>query len=94
MHAQIDVLKNKKKIPEKQDELQNTNLYINENLCGTNKKLLEEAKRLKKTGLLKRCWTFNGITHIKVKDNDPKGKKIFHLSDFEKFFTAKELGWE
>ena len=90
----IDVLKNKKKTTEKQDRLQNDKLFISENLCNTNKLLLEEAKKLRKNGQLKRCWTFNGVVHIKIKDSDPKGKKIFHLSDFEKFFTASDLGWE
>ena len=90
----IDVLKNKKKTTEKQDRLQNDKLFISENLCNTNKLLLEEAKKLRKNGHLKRCWTFNGVVHIKIKDSDPKGKKIFHLSDFEKFFTASDLGWE
>ena len=90
----IDVLKSKKKTPEKQEHLQNNKLYISENLCNTNKTLLDEAKKLKKNGQLKRCWTFNGIVHIKIKENDPKGKKILHLSDFEKFFTAENLGWE
>ena len=90
----IEVLKNKKTVLEKQDKLDNPNLFINENLCTHNKNLLEEARKMKKNGLIKRCWTFNGITHIKIKETDAKGKKIFHMSDFEKFFTPKELGWE
>ena len=90
----IEVLKNKKMVLEKQDKLNNPNLFINENLCNSNKNLLEEARKLKKNGLLKRCWTFNGVTHIKIKETDAKGKKIFHMSEFEKFFTSKELGWE
>ena len=56
----IEVLKNKKLVLEKQDKLNNPNLFINENLCTSNKNLLEEARRLKKNGLIKRCWTFNG----------------------------------
>ena len=34
------------------------------------------------------------ITHIKIKETDAKVKKIFHMSELEKFFTPKELGWE
>ena len=90
----IDVLKNKKMSPEQQEKLKYDNIFINENLCATNKRLLEQARDLKKKGVLKRCWTFNGITHIKIKETDARGKKIFHMCDFEKFFSPTELGWE
>jgi hypothetical protein len=90
----IEVLKKKKKLADKSEELNSDSLYISENLCSDNKEMLELARRLKRKGKLSSCWTFNGVVHVKLKETDRFGKKIFHMSQFEKFFSPKDLGWE
>ena len=91
----VAILKSKKTLPEKSNELGfPERLYINENLCNRTKDIYSEARKLKKKGLLSSCWTYNGIVHIKKRDSEPKGKKIFHLADLENYFTLKQLGWE
>ena len=91
----VSILKAKKSLGVKSTELGfNERLYINENLCNRTKDIYSEARRLKKEGLVSSCWTYNGIVHFKKRENEPKGKKIFHLADFENHFTVNELGWE
>lgn len=91
----VSILKAKKSLQVKSTELGfNERLYINENLCNRTKDIYSEARRLKKEGLVSSCWTYNGIVHFKKRENEPKGKKIFHLADFENHFTVNELGWE
>lgn len=89
-----DILTNKKKLADKSEELNSDSLYINENLCNNNKEMLEVARRMKKKGKVSSCWTFNGVVHIKLKQTDRYGKKILHVSQFEEYFSPKELGWE
>ena len=89
-----DILTNKKKLADKSEELNSDSLYINENLCNDNKEMLEVARRMKKKGKVSSCWTFNGVVHIKLKQTDRYGKKILHVSQFEEYFSPKELGWE
>ena len=89
-----DVLTNKKKLAEKAVELNSDSLYINENLCNDNKEMMDVARRMKKKGKISSCWTFNGTVHIKLKQTDRYGKKILHISQFEEYFSPKELGWE
>ena len=45
-------------------------------------------------GYLKKTKSWNGIVHIKKRDTEAKGKKIFHLADFERYFSLDQLGWE
>ena len=91
----VAILKAKKKLPEKSNELGfREKLYINENLCNHTKDIYTEARNLKKKGLVSSCWTYNGIVHIKKRDTEAKGKKIFHLADFERHFTLNQLRWE
>ena len=90
----FSILQNKKTLADKSEELNCDTLYISENLCNDNKELLEVARRMKKKGKVNSCWTFNGVVHIKLKQTDKYGKKIFHMSEFEKFFSPKDLGWD
>ena len=90
----FSILQNKKTLADKAGELNCDTLYISENLCNDNKDLLEVARKLKKKGKINSCWTFNGVVHIKLKQTDKYGKKIFHMSEYEKFFSPKDLGWE
>ena len=69
-------------------------LYINENLCSGTLDIYSVARKLKKKNLISSCWTFNGVVHIKKRESDHKGKKIFHLADFENHFTFYQLGWD
>ena len=90
----FDILTNKKKLASKAEELNSDSLYISENLCKDNKDIMDVARKMKKKGKLNSCWTFNGVVHIKLKETDRYGKKIFHMSQFEKFFSYRDLGWE
>ena len=91
----ISILKAKKKLPPKSEDFGYTDkLYINENLCSNNKTMYEEARKLKKNGLIHSYWTFNGVVHIKKNEREQYGKKILHLADFEDHFTLSQLGWE
>ena len=89
----IDILKSKKKLMTQAGDLGYDNLFINENLFSEHKNIFDEARKLKKNNHIKSCWTFNGIIHVKKRENDPRGKKIFHI-DFENYFTSKQLGWD
>ena len=91
----IDILKAKKKLAEKSKDLGfQERLYINENLCNGTKNIYAEARKLKNKGLVSSCWTYNGVVHFKKRDNEARGKKIFHLADFERYFSLSQLGWE
>ena len=91
----VAILKAKKKLAEKSNELGfPESLYINENLCNGTKNIYSEARKLKKKGLVSSCWTYNGVVHFKKRDDEAKGKKIFHLADFERHFSLEQLGWE
>ena len=91
----VSILKSKKKLPDKSIDLGfQDKLYINENLCNSVKDIYKEARKLKKKGLISSCWTYNGVVHIKKRESDSKGKKIFHLADFENHFSLVQLGWE
>ena len=89
----IKVLKNRKKINEKCSEKGIQNVYIEENLANETKRILETGKNLKKNKLLHSCWTFNGVFNFK-KSEHGKVHKLFHISEFESYFSSKELGWD
>ena len=88
-----DVLCNKKKLIDKANNHGFEKLFISENLCQTNREIMEKARQLKKDKRINSCWTHSGICHIKMKESDRRGIKIFHLTDFENYFTADQLGW-
>ena len=92
----VNILKSKKKLPEKSTSNlgYQQKLFINENLCNGTKDIYSVARELKKKKLINSCWTFNGVVHFKKRESDPKGKKVFHLSEFENYFTLSQLGWE
>ena len=91
----VNILKSKKTLPEKSttDLGYQNKLFINENLCAGTKDIYLIARQLKKDKHVSSCWTFNGVVHVKKRESDQKGKKIFHLADFEKHFTLSQLGW-
>ena len=92
----VDILKSKKKLPDKSTNNlgYQQKLYVNENLCSGTKEIYSVARKLKKKNLVSSCWTYNGVVHIKKRESDIKGKKIFHLADFESHFTLSQLGWD
>ena len=91
----VSILKSKKKLVEKSRELgYQEQLYVGENLCTGTKEIFAEARKLKKNKLISSCWTYNGVVHIKKRETDRRGKKIFHFVDFEDHFTRSQLGWD
>ena len=89
----VDIFRNKKKLKEKATDLGFQNLFNNENLCPENKSILDQARNLKKKGILHVCWTYNGVVNIKINENS-RPKKIFHMSYYESFFDNKQLEWD
>ena len=72
-----------KKLKEKANELGYENLFIHENLCTEYKYIYEVAASLKKDKHIYSFWSFNGIVHLKLGEND-RPKKLFHISDIDK----------
>ena len=89
-----EVLTNKKKLKDKAKDLGFNELFISENLCQNNKNIMDDARNLKKKKLIKSCWSINGTVHIKIKEEDRRGIKIIHTSDFEDHFTREQLNWD
>ena len=79
-HA-ISALKNKKQL----SKVNEFNKYIiTENLCPSNKKIYDECYKLKKQGIIKKLWTYNGIVHVKFTYNEDEfPTKIFHKTDID-----------
>ena len=90
-HA-FDVFKNKKKL--QNDGFGFKDTFINENLGPETKAIFDVARSLKKKKLIFSCWTFNGVVHFKKKENDTRGTKVFHISEFKNYFSLNNLGWE
>ena len=84
-HA-IDVLRNKRELP-KARTIGYNNLYVIENLCRTNKKIVDRCYQLNKSGDIKSLWSFNGMINIKFTDNRyERPTKIIHFDDIDFLF--------
>ena len=63
------------------------NLFIVENLCPRYKSIFDKCLELKREGLLKHVWSWNGTVHYKtVDDRNVQGTKVFHMSALENQF--------
>ena len=60
-------------------------VYINNNLCPYYKFLWIKAKLLKQKNFISRYYTWNGIVHIKIKD-DSSPMRITHIIDLIRLF--------
>ena len=61
-------------------------IYIFENLCPRFKSIMEDCKKLKIDGDIKKIWTFNGIINFRKTINENEWpKKIFHVEDLNKY---------
>ena len=63
----------------------NGNIYIYENLCPEFRKILNYCESLQDEGLIKACYSLNGIVHIKM-DDVSKAIKILHMNDVKYYF--------
>lgn len=81
---------NKKKIKEDKERkisvklkslgLDHKKVYINNNLCPSNKFLWGKCKRLHDAKLIDRFWIYNGFVYIADDITDARGTKISHLN--------------
>ena len=73
----ISALKNKKKL-----RVDNSNLYINDQLCPAYQKVFDECLKYKYDKKLSSCWSFNGTVNIKfTTEQNERPKKIFSMDD-------------
>ena len=61
------------------------NIYINENLCPHYKKIAWMGRKLKRSNLIHGSWSWKGIVHIRIKENE-NYIKIMHKSELEDLF--------
>ena len=89
----IECFKMKKNIKQRIPEY--PQFFILENLCPRYRTILDECKKLKRNGHIKKVWTFKGIVNIKTTDNErEKPKKIYHTYDLEDYIPEIENnGW-
>ena len=81
----ISCLQNRKYLKETIPEY--PNLYLFENLCPRYKSIMDECKKLKNTGEIRKVWTFNGTINFKKTDSqNERPKKLFHIYDLNKYF--------
>ena len=70
---------------EKHGFSQNIKVFINENLTLMNENIAFNGRKLKRSGLVHACFTFNGIVHIKKSENS-KPLKVFQMKNFRELF--------
>ena len=63
----------------------NTNIYIQENVCPTYKSIYDKAYHLYKNNQIQNVWTFKGIVHIRLNNSDVH-HKIVHITDLYEHF--------
>ena len=77
----IKVLRNKKFIKSTGMKFKINNLYVIENLCRENKHIFNKCYKLKKSGVISKVWTFNGVVNIQI--HDTKDDEIIEMKHFD-----------
>ena len=57
------------------------NLYVIENLCCENKHIFNKCYKLKKSRVISKVWTFNGVVNIQI--HDTKDDEIIEMKHFD-----------
>ena len=70
---------------EKHSFSQNTKVFINENLTVMNENIAFNCRKLKRSGLVRACFTIDGIVRIKKSENS-KPLKVFHMKNLHELF--------
>ena len=77
----ISCLKNRRKLKNSNNYKE---LYISENLCPAYKSIYDKCYKMKKDGIIKKMWTFNGIVNIKYSDSErERPLKLFHIDNLD-----------
>ena len=77
----IKVLRNKEFIKSTGMKFKINNLYVIENLCCENKHIFNKCYKLKKSGVISKVWTCNGVVNIQI--HDTKDDEIIEMKHFD-----------
>ena len=78
--VRLNVLKSRYKLAAKNEK---PKIYINEHLTSKDSQIFAQARKFLNARKINKCWTFNGVTFIKMTDSkSEKPSKIENLSDF------------
>lgn len=67
--------------------LGNAKLFVCENLCASYRSIYDAAYKLLKRNVIKHLWTFKGVIHIRVHENDNDFLVFTHIDDLLRKFA-------
>ena len=63
-------------------------LYINENICPAYRDIYDAAYKHLKNGVIQHLWTFKGVVHIRVNEEDDEILSFVHIEDLRDYFLS------